>query len=285
MRRRLCQPARLQERKVKPHRAHDSTRLVMVILSRMFSWPGALGERQARYLPPLAPQGIPSPLSLQITASWQKSESPRHASRSQASRSAGSRCNPYWNSDSTCCQRSIIRCPGAAQFRRSHARAKFQSRITVFGATPKASAVSSTLNPPKKRISRTRLLRSSIFKRRSRARSTATICSTSHERESPQHQLECESRRHCVSRVACGARNPPTHAASPARPPRRNAPDSANPRRDGATAGQTPPARARTAAWYDSSPRARDASWPFDATQSESRVGAGPTLARHLPAN
>jgi len=32
----------LQERKVKPHRAHDSTRLVMVILGRMFSWRGAL---------------------------------------------------------------------------------------------------------------------------------------------------------------------------------------------------------------------------------------------------
>jgi len=36
------QLALLQERKVKPHRAHDSTRLVMVILSRMFSWRGAL---------------------------------------------------------------------------------------------------------------------------------------------------------------------------------------------------------------------------------------------------
>jgi hypothetical protein len=31
-----------QERKVKPHRAHDSTRLVMVILARMFSWRGVL---------------------------------------------------------------------------------------------------------------------------------------------------------------------------------------------------------------------------------------------------
>ena len=36
------QLALLQERKVKPHRAHDSTRLVMVILGRMFSWRGAL---------------------------------------------------------------------------------------------------------------------------------------------------------------------------------------------------------------------------------------------------
>src|SRR6516162_5575622 len=36
------QLALFQERKVKPHRAHDSTRLVMVILGRMFSWRDAL---------------------------------------------------------------------------------------------------------------------------------------------------------------------------------------------------------------------------------------------------
>jgi hypothetical protein len=35
-----------QERKVKPHRAHDSTRLDMVILARMFSWRGALVKVQ-----------------------------------------------------------------------------------------------------------------------------------------------------------------------------------------------------------------------------------------------
>jgi len=36
------QLALFQERKVKPHRAHDSTRLSMVILGRMFSWRDAL---------------------------------------------------------------------------------------------------------------------------------------------------------------------------------------------------------------------------------------------------
>jgi putative transposase len=36
------QLALFHERKVKPHRAHDSTRLVMVILGRMFSWRDAL---------------------------------------------------------------------------------------------------------------------------------------------------------------------------------------------------------------------------------------------------
>jgi transposase InsO family protein len=36
------QLALFQERKVKPHRAKDSTRLIMVILGRMFSWHGAL---------------------------------------------------------------------------------------------------------------------------------------------------------------------------------------------------------------------------------------------------
>jgi hypothetical protein len=36
------QLALFQERKLKPHRAHDSTRLVMVILGRLFSWRDAL---------------------------------------------------------------------------------------------------------------------------------------------------------------------------------------------------------------------------------------------------
>src|SRR5215831_12298986 len=36
------QLALFQERKVKPHRAHDSTRLIMVILGRMFFWRDAL---------------------------------------------------------------------------------------------------------------------------------------------------------------------------------------------------------------------------------------------------
>jgi len=36
------QLALFQERKVKPHRALDSTRLLMVTLGRMFSWRGAL---------------------------------------------------------------------------------------------------------------------------------------------------------------------------------------------------------------------------------------------------
>ena len=36
------QLALFQERKVKPHRAHDSTRLIMVILGRMFWWRDAL---------------------------------------------------------------------------------------------------------------------------------------------------------------------------------------------------------------------------------------------------
>jgi hypothetical protein len=36
------QLALFQERKVRPHRAHDSTRLVMVILARLFWWRGAL---------------------------------------------------------------------------------------------------------------------------------------------------------------------------------------------------------------------------------------------------
>ena len=73
--------------------------------------------------------------------------------------------------------------PRPLSSRRSHARAKFQSRMTVFGATPNTSAVSSTLKPPKKRISKTRLLRSSVLARRSNARSTDTISSSCSGRE------------------------------------------------------------------------------------------------------
>jgi putative transposase len=36
------QLALFQERKVKPHRANDSTRLIMVILGRLFAWRDAL---------------------------------------------------------------------------------------------------------------------------------------------------------------------------------------------------------------------------------------------------
>jgi hypothetical protein len=40
--------ALFQDRKVKPHLAHDSTRLIMVILGRMFSWRDALAGESAR---------------------------------------------------------------------------------------------------------------------------------------------------------------------------------------------------------------------------------------------
>jgi hypothetical protein len=64
------QLALFEERKVKPHRAHDSTRLIMVILGRMFSWRDAL-VNVTRYIHPLAPQRIPSPLALEIPAGRQ----------------------------------------------------------------------------------------------------------------------------------------------------------------------------------------------------------------------
>jgi hypothetical protein len=37
------------------------------------------GERQARHLHPLAPQGLPSPLAPEITTSWQASNTQRPA--------------------------------------------------------------------------------------------------------------------------------------------------------------------------------------------------------------
>src|SRR5215831_190495 len=57
------QLALFQERKVKPHRANDSTRLIMVILGRLFAWSGALVNVKPNTFHPLAPQGIPSVLA------------------------------------------------------------------------------------------------------------------------------------------------------------------------------------------------------------------------------
>jgi hypothetical protein len=67
------QLALFQERKVKPRRARDSTRLIMVILGRMFAWRDALVNVQPDTFILLAPHGIPSPLALEITTYWQAS--------------------------------------------------------------------------------------------------------------------------------------------------------------------------------------------------------------------
>ena len=71
------QLALFQERKLKPHRAHDSTRLVMVILARMFCWCGALVNVQPDTLLRSHRKGFPSPLALEITTCWQTAKSPR----------------------------------------------------------------------------------------------------------------------------------------------------------------------------------------------------------------
>ena len=47
---------------------------------------------------------------------------------------------------------------------RSHARANFQSRMTVTGAISRTSAISSTVRPAKYRSSTTRAFRSSVFR-------------------------------------------------------------------------------------------------------------------------
>jgi hypothetical protein len=64
------QLALFQERKRKPHRADDSTRLLMVILGRMFSWRDALVNVKPDTFHPLAPKRIPSVVALEITACW-----------------------------------------------------------------------------------------------------------------------------------------------------------------------------------------------------------------------
>ena len=68
------------------------------------------------------------------------------------------------------CQ-TVGRCSSTA----SQARASFQSRITVCGETPSASAVSSTLSPPKNRSSITCARRGSCCASASKASSRAQV--------------------------------------------------------------------------------------------------------------
>lgn len=64
----LKQLALLQERKVRPRRADDSTRWMMATLSRMFLWRDALVCVQHQYAHPLAAQRIPAVLALEVQA-------------------------------------------------------------------------------------------------------------------------------------------------------------------------------------------------------------------------
>ena len=58
-----------QERKVKPRRADNPTRLTLVLLSRWFNWRDALTVVQAQDLRHVAPQGLPPLLALEVR-SW-----------------------------------------------------------------------------------------------------------------------------------------------------------------------------------------------------------------------
>ena len=83
---------------------------------------------------------------------------------------------------------------GRAAFssRISHAFASRQSRITVSGDTPSAAAVSSTVRPPKNRISTTLALRSSIFASASSASSSRDEIAArfgDHQRFVERHRL------------------------------------------------------------------------------------------------
>ena len=66
--------------------------------------------------------------------------------------------------------------------RANHARARRQSRMTVWGDTPNASAASSTLNPPKNRNSTTFALRGSSRSNSSSASSRAQNNAAARER-------------------------------------------------------------------------------------------------------
>src|SRR5262249_33771893 len=58
-----------QERKVKPRRADNPTRLTLVLLSRWFNWRGRSDRGEAQDLRHLAPQGLPALLALEVR-SW-----------------------------------------------------------------------------------------------------------------------------------------------------------------------------------------------------------------------
>ena len=49
-----------QERKIRPRRLDDRTRLTLVWLSHWFDWRNALGHRKAQNFHRLAPQGLPT---------------------------------------------------------------------------------------------------------------------------------------------------------------------------------------------------------------------------------
>src|SRR5262249_4635715 len=72
------QLALFQERKLRPRRADDSTRLVMVILGRMFSWRDAPADVKPE-TPIRWPPGVSPPRALEITAARPASPAQRPA--------------------------------------------------------------------------------------------------------------------------------------------------------------------------------------------------------------
>ena len=63
--------ALFHEQKVKPHRADDSTRLIMVILGRRFAWRDALVNVRPDTFVRWHRKGFGLLLALEIPASWQ----------------------------------------------------------------------------------------------------------------------------------------------------------------------------------------------------------------------
>jgi hypothetical protein len=70
------QLALYQERKGKPRRADDATRIVLAGLSRFLAWRQLTGHREARDADPLASTGIPTVLALEVTAPGRPAISP-----------------------------------------------------------------------------------------------------------------------------------------------------------------------------------------------------------------
>src|SRR5262245_33371678 len=78
------------ERQVKPRRADDATRFVLVTLSRLVDWQRLLLVREARHLDSMASEGVPAVLALEIEVS-RAPASPRGATTAD---SRDGRCEP-----------------------------------------------------------------------------------------------------------------------------------------------------------------------------------------------
>ena len=93
-----------QERKVKPRRADNPTRLTLVLLGRWFNWRGRFDRGEAQNLRRVAPQGLPPFLALEV-----RGRSATDTSRTSTSDSPDGAREPHLG---RCVQRRLARSVG-----------------------------------------------------------------------------------------------------------------------------------------------------------------------------